>query len=168
LALDQMHKDGQGLLPMRQVLQTLRCNRLTGCAISWTEEPGLTPTLGMIAHREHIAVEVRCVGPCKSPPFVTTVAAFIARLQAAKAGGPDTPLAKLAEAVPEPCSKCKPASYWRVEVLWYDPTQSQPLGRKVPFWKQELDERLQEARFRAATRPLTPGPPQQTPKARRA
>lgn len=160
LALDQMAKDGQALLPMRQVLQTLRCNRLSGCAIAWTEDPSLTPTLGMIVHREHVAIEVRCIGPCKSPAFVTTVGAFIARLQAARTGGPDTPLNKLVEAIPEPCGACKNPAFWRADVLWYDPTQAQPLGRKVPFWKQELDARLQEARFRAAETPMAPGPPE--------
>ena len=164
LALDQMQKDGQGLLPMRQVLQTLRCNKLNGCSITWVEEPALKPTLGMITHRDHIAIEVRCTGPCKTPTFVTTVAAFIARLQAAKTGGPDTLLSKLAEAIPEPCGKCKDTRFWRADVLWYDPTQSQPLGRKVPFWKQELDERLQEARFRAAEKPMEPGPPPAQPR----
>lgn len=166
LALDQMQKDGQGLLPMRQVLHTLRCNKLNGCAISWTEEPTLKPTLGMIAHRDHIAIEVRCIGPCKTPPFVTTVAAFIARLQVAQTGGPDTLVANLDQAIPEPCGKCKDTRFWRASVLWYDPTQNQPLGRKVPFWKQELDERLQEARFRAADTPMAPGPP--PPKPRKA
>ncbi|WP_374346560.1 hypothetical protein [Phenylobacterium sp.] len=168
LALDQMQKDGQGLLPMRQVLQTLRCNKLNGCAISWMEEPSLRPTLGMIAHRDHIAIEIRCIGPCKSPAFVTTVAAFIARVQAAKTGGPETLIAQLTEAIPEPCAKCKDTRFWRAGVLWYDPTKNQPLGRKVPFWKEELDHRLQEARFRAAETPMAPGPPpERQPKRRR-
>lgn len=150
LALEQLQKEGQALLPMRQVLQTLRCNRLSGCAIRWRETPRLIPTLGMIVQRDHIAIEVRCLGPCRSSPFVTTVAAFAARLQAAGTGGRDTPLHQLAEAIPEPCGRCRRPGLWQVEVLWYDPSQAQPMGRKVPLWKSELDARLGQARHRAA------------------
>lgn len=148
----EMTKHGQALLHVREVRETYRCGKIGGCAIQWIEEPALRVTLGDLAGRDHVAVEVRCGGPCASV-HVTPVEAMIGRLAAAKAGSRETRLADVAEAIPGACAKCK-LKRWRVEILWYDPAT-----RKIPSWKTDLARRLEEARFRRALEPLKEGPP---------
>lgn len=144
----RMIKNGQGLLRMSEIQATLRCGRLGGCSITWAEEPSLVPTLGMFVGRENVAIQIRCLGRCKDGIHVTTVATLIARLQGAKTGGPETPIAKMASAIPGPCSGCG-TTLWRVDLLWFDPSAG-----KTPLWKKDLDKRLAEAEFRRAQRPM--------------
>jgi hypothetical protein len=143
---------GQAMLQVQFVQDAYRCNKIGRCSVQWFEEPSRRVTLGDLAGREHIAVQVRCTGACRSN-HVVTVGAMIARLQAAKAGGPATEIKKLTAAIPGPCPKCE-QRLWRTEILWFDPGAAHP-----PHWRRDLTKRLDEARFRRAAEPIAPGPP---------
>jgi hypothetical protein len=143
---------GQATLQVQFVQDAYRCNKIGRCSIQWFEEPSRRVTLGDLVGREHIAVQVRCTGNCRSI-HVMTVGAMIVRLQTAKTGGHETDVKKLTEAIPGPCTKCE-QRLWRTEILWFDPSAAHP-----PQWRKDLTQRLDEARFRKASEPMAPGPP---------
>jgi hypothetical protein len=125
-----------GLLKVREVQRTFYCNRIGGCGMIFEEKPERPVHLGALAGRDYVGVEIRCRG-CRKVT-VTSVEAMIAKLEAAKLGGRQTDIKKLAELIRGPCGMCK-AKAWAVEILWYAP------GGKVPSWKTALERRRDQA-----------------------
>jgi hypothetical protein len=138
---------GQALLQVQEVQDAFRCSRIGRCAITWIEEPTRKVTLGDLAGRDHIAVQLRCIGPKCGSAHVTTVATMIARLRAQGAGGPETDAMRLSDSIPSPCSKCG-GRFWRTEILWHNPDDP-----KSPSWLEDVTRRRDEAKFRRAAEP---------------
>ena len=157
----ELVRRGQGHLLVTDVKETLKCARIGRCAMTWTEKPYRTITLGDPAGADHIAVQIRCTGPGCSNAHVTTVATTITRLKAQGAGGPETDALRLAQAIPTPCLKCN-GKFWRAEILWHDPA-----GPEEARWRADLARRRDQARFRSATAPMAPEAPTVTVTPRR-
>ncbi len=137
---ERLLKNGMADLDASKVMATLRCSRLDGCSLEFREEPQRVITLGDLAGRDYVGVEIRCVN-C-GDKRVTTVEALLYRLKKAGKGDETTSVRNVAGLLRSACGECK-ASRWEVGFPWYDPTRGQ-----VPFWKQDLQKRIDEAQRR--------------------
>lgn len=140
LNLGELVTKGMGLLTVRTIQQTLRCSRLDNCALYFDEKPAFVLTLGELAGRDYVGVEIRC-SLCGAR-YLTTVEGLIHRLKASGQGDASTPAMNVGALIRGACTPCK-AARWEVGFLWYDPG-----ANRVPIWKQDLQKRIDEAQRR--------------------
>lgn len=127
-------------LPASKVMDTFKCARLDGCSLEFHEEPQQVITLRDLTGRDYVGVEIRCA--LCGEKRVTTVEALIFRLKKAGRGDETTSIKAVAPLLKAGCRKCK-GLRWEVSYLWYNPNQP-----TVPFWKQDLQKRIDEAQRR--------------------
>jgi len=137
---ERLLKNGMADLDAKKVMATFRCSRLDGCSLEFREKPQRVITLGDLAGRDYVGVEIRCTA-C-GDKRITTVEALLYRLKKADKGNEATSVRNVATLLQGACAKCK-AGRWEVTFPWYDPTRGQ-----IPFWKQDLQKRIDEARRR--------------------
>lgn len=133
---------GMGELTVRQVQATMRCSRLDGCALEFSERPARRVTLADLKGREYVGVEVRCGGCGRQ--YVTSIEGFILHLARGGLGDENADVRRLGEILRNPCGSCS-NRIWRVEILWYVPG---PADSRLPSWKQELVKRRAAAQLR--------------------
>ena len=121
LDLERLVERGLGAARVTELQRLYQCHRLDGCALAFTEQYGVELTLSMLAGRDYVGIRILCA-KCRKASVVR-VEAVVERLRTNGTGGPDTPVARLAELARDPCPKCQGRS-WQAAVLWDDPARS--------------------------------------------
>lgn len=128
---------GMGDLPARKVMDMFKCARIDGCSLEFREEPEQVITLRQLSGRDYVGVEIRCAG-C-SAKRLTTVEGLIYRLKANGLGDESTSVKAAPGLIRGACRACG-LRQWAIAFLWCDPK-----ARPLPFWRQELQRKIDEA-----------------------
>lgn len=133
-------KAGMGALTAAKVMETFQCSRLDGCCIEFHEKPQRVITLRHVAGRDYVGVEIRCPN-CKLIRL-TTVEGLIHKLKKAGTGNGETSVKNVGALIRGECRACR-GRRWEVNFLWCAPN-----AHPVPFWKQSLQKKIDEAQRR--------------------